>query len=351
MELDGLIRCTKRRKMPLNICQNCGKEFQPTRNHTKGLYCSRECAKIAWSKNKKAVFTCPCGKQFERYWSQVKNKNGPQYCSVKCKNLYHYESSFSVDQFRFDIEKYQFFAPSPELGDYSKFTFSPKHLEFLRKQRYDHYFFRNGITNEVQAYIFGILLTDGSVSYRPENNSYYIQLKMLDKDIVEQINKAFNSLLSVKVYKSNVRDSTYYYIHFSSLTLGHDLNSLGCTPDKTTTANYPLIPDHLDAHFIRGVIDGDGSWTVRPERKACELKIGGNDLLLYGIYLKLKKHLGIEPQSLEYPIDYDPNYKMKSYAVMRYNKHKSELIARFIYENATIYGKRKREIVAEHFGV
>lgn len=324
----------------MNKCLNCQKMFTPKKN-TKGLYCSRECSRIAWSRDKKATFNCPCGKQFERYFCQIKNgKESVQYCSQHCANFYS-SSSFTVNDFRLDRDNYQFKDPSDKLGNYSHLSLGKRSLASLKNPHYDHHFFQNGITNEIQAYVFGILLTDGGLAHLPDrNNAYRLSLKLGDGDIVKKVHQTFRSSKPIKL-----REGKYHEFQIYSRVLANDLIALGCPPHKTKIANYPLIPKELDAHFIRGVIDGDGSWSTRKRDNSCELKIHGNDLLLYGTYLKLKEHLGVEPQTVEYPIDYDSNYKMKSYAVMRYSTHKSELIAEFLYKDATIYGERKRDIV------
>jgi excisionase family DNA binding protein len=159
---------------------------------------------------------------------------------------------------------------------------------------------------------------------------------MTDIDIVQKVSKI---LQNKKKLTSSLTRKTLT-LNITSPYLFSDLNALGCIPNKTRYATYPQIADDLDRHLIRGIMDGDGSWVIRKNRMI-SLQICGNNLLMYGIYSKILLHLGISPQSVQYPIEHDPRIKMETFCLIKYNTTDSLTIRNWIYEAAEIYGTRK----------
>jgi len=125
--------------------------------------------------------------------------------------------------------------------------------------------------------------------------------------------------------------------------LRNDFIKLGCYPSKSYTVNYPDINSKYDKHFIRGIIDGDGSFSGKKKANAM-LSICGSEKLLYGIYLRIKEHLKISTQSFSHVGKKDTKkYKMKNFCVIRYGEKFTRLIADWIYKDATIFLVRKYE--------
>lgn len=96
------------------------------------------------------------------------------------------------------------------------------------------------------AYVLGFILTDGNVS----GNT----LSIAQKEI-EPLN-AIAALLETdsKPYKSG-------NIHVLSIyrkSIVESLERLGISEKKSLTVELPEVPDEYLAHFMRGVIDGDG---------------------------------------------------------------------------------------------
>jgi hypothetical protein len=321
------------------LCQLCGNPFKPKQN-TKKLFCSFDCSRFAWSLNKKVTRICKkCGIDFTLFKSYEKSKGREsKYCSKNHADLDRYSKrKFEISWFRFDVKEYCYRSPSDQLGVYSGIRIS-RNPKFL----YNEESFRMGIIDELLAYCYGILLTDGYITLERKGNRFYekVDLKLTDRDIVEKVNQSLSSNQPIKD-QSNGKYSRTYRITFSSPKLFNDLVALGCDSEKTAKANYPLIPFELDRHFIRGVFDGDGSWTTRRDGKEENIKFHGSEKLLYGIYEKIKHHLGFEPQKIDYPIDYNKSYKLKTYCVMKYGKLASYEIRDWLYHSANIFGNRK----------
>lgn len=129
-----------------------------------------------------------------------------------------------------------------------------------RKNRYtlnENYF--NNIDTQDKAYILGLLYADGFVGDEHYNN---VVLGMKDKDIIEKVAQCIDYSGEIrKGNKGGFENSTYLYIiNISSKIMTDDLRRYGLYPNKSLTMkNFPLIPEELERHFIRGYFDGDGS--------------------------------------------------------------------------------------------
>ncbi|MBP1943958.1 hypothetical protein [Cytobacillus luteolus] len=306
-----------------------------------------------------------CGEHFNRYVPpiQVKVKEKVTYCSPVC---YHDSLRKANDGslFRLDLDSYKFTEPAKRLGDYSELVLSKRHLHTIGSKKINHTFFNKGIINELTAYIFGIWLTDGHVGYfrngkkldeiKVEYNSrgqkiigsYIASLQLSDIDIVEKIAKVLenkNKLTeSYGTYKG-VKTKKTKILFINSPYFNHDLASLGCGIKKTYYANYPLIHDQLDRHFLRGILDGDGSVQISKEGRL-SIKFCGNDQLMYGIFLKLKQHLSITPVAVSYPSEEG----MLTFCEIRYGLQESLAIREWLYKDAIIFGERKYKKAFEY---
>ena len=122
----------------------------------------------------------------------------------------------------------------------------------------------DSIDNEEKAYWLGFIFADGYIS--STNNTFEISLKGSDKEHLEKFNKFMKhrDRNHVKLGKVNcgeiICERCRWFV--TDKHLWEVLNSYGCTPNKSTTLQFPLITifkyDHLIRHFIRGYFDGDG---------------------------------------------------------------------------------------------
>lgn len=115
------------------------------------------------------------------------------------------------------------------------------------------------IDSEEKAYILGLLFTDGNVS--PDKNrqpNIRIGLKLSDVNILLRIKEELK-LGSSLIYDKRANKESVV-LAFRSQRIADDLKKFGIVPNKTyLTSNLPNIENSLLPHFIRGLIDGDGS--------------------------------------------------------------------------------------------
>jgi hypothetical protein len=195
------------------------------------------------------------------------------------------------------------------------------------------------IDTERKAYWLGFLYADGCVFEKNEKNkTIIIQLHPNDRNILEEFLKDISSDRRICVNKKG-----YISISISNTNMANDLINLGCIPRKSLVLKFPnenMVPKNLINHFIRGYMDGDGCIStymkLRKDRKSpiliCEVKFIGTYDMLYGI----KKFFNSEKEVLINR--HSPNSCQISFSGKKYRE-----IVDSLYENATIYMKRKKD--------
>jgi predicted DNA-binding protein YlxM (UPF0122 family) len=117
-----------------------------------------------------------------------------------------------------------------------------------------------------QAYIFGRLLTDGS--WRLRKTGGEVRLKSIDKENLEKIRWVMGS--NHRIRKEKTKNGTWIHIlNIYSNELVRDLEALERGKDR-------FIPN---PHFLRGLIDGDGSIYIHNDRLRVSLTSEDGDFL------------------------------------------------------------------------
>jgi hypothetical protein len=132
--------------------------------------------------------------------------------------------------------------------------------EKMRNTTYfsDFHFF-DDINTEAKAYILGFVYADGCL----HRNSLTITLAEKDVDILEKIKLAMRSERTItKKYSRGGygENKVNYNLTITSHVLREGLLKQGITERKTETCTFPEIPDLYVRDFIRGYVDGDGSF-------------------------------------------------------------------------------------------
>lgn len=124
------------------------------------------------------------------------------------------------------------------------------------------------------AYVFGFVAADGYVECG-NRNFLQIELQYQDCCILEQIKQTMQYEGSI-AYPT--RGTVKLYI--SNRKLVEDIIALGMPAnDKTFVMKYPKsLPDNMLPHFLRGLLDGDGS-VVKHNNKARVVFLGTEALL------------------------------------------------------------------------
>ena len=192
--------------------------------------------------------------------------------------------------------------------------------------------------NESSAYLLGLIYADGNIAWNPNPKKSYWALTITasakDKEHLENIRTI---LKSTKPLLYSEKTNSYRLIA-NSKKLCSKLMELGVTPNKSLTIEFPefLPEEHLN-HFVRGIIDGDGNirYVDRERSPYFEITIAsGSKKFCEGLVNAIQKSTGIKANIRL--------AKQNTY-VIQYSCSRGEKLAKYIYSNANLYLKRKKE--------
>jgi intein/homing endonuclease len=201
-----------------------------------------------------------------------------------------------------------------------------------RKDHFDENYFEK-IDTEDKAYFLGLMYADGNVYLK--RNRVQITLVNSDGYILEAFQKFIGS--TSKLYSDRGK---YTKIILESEKLTKHLIELGCVPNKSLVLKFPQedqLPVHLLNHFIRGYFDGDGHVSNRKNYWYINMTSSKEFIeSLIEIFDSLK---------IEYTGPYKRYKKNELSAHSVFIKSKSSVkFHEFLYRDATIFLKRKKEI-------
>ena len=215
----------------------------------------------------------------------------------------------------------------------------------------DNYF--HVIDTEHKAYFLGLIYTDGSV--RKHNRGYYLnlELKRSDRYILEELAselKCFNKIYDRERITNFGPSKMSSFTACNSKQIFDDLARFNIVPNKShTTESFSniieLIPKDLIKHFLRGLIDGDGTISKRFDTYNNCVCVNQNEQKFCEDFDKLLKY-SMDDESLKENYTYNKN-NMYGVRYRRINDVKK--ILKFLYKDTTIYLKRKYTLAEQYF--
>ena len=195
----------------------------------------------------------------------------------------------------------------------------------------EHYF--DNIDTEHKAYWLGLLYADG---YNNEK-AYQIELclKTSDRILLESFKQDIKSVYDIRDRIVTLDGKQFSSSRFTlySKYLSRILSEKGCIQCKSLSLTFPsekIVPKYLQHHFMRGYFDGDGC-------------ISGNKFMVLGTQEFVEKYVSIlrNNTNISEAGGYYPNGK----AIEWQHASKRDLIKiyNYLYQNATIYLKRKHD--------
>lgn len=212
----------------------------------------------------------------------------------------------------------------------------------------NHQFF-DTINTEEKAYFLGLLIADGSI-YRSNESKGRISFILQEEDvyILKALKKSINSENNIYI-RYNLKGAKcrkpQASFRWSSEYMSNILiNKYKITQNKTMNLDFTFpfqyIPKNLQGAFIRGFIDGDGSF---------ESKNGTFNASIVGTSKNWICQIGdiiSQETGLSYKV-YENKGKTCDYYALRWSANnidkfdKITKLYNFLYKNATIYLKRK----------
>lgn len=207
--------------------------------------------------------------------------------------------------------------------------------ELQRKYSINENYF-NKIDNEYKAYYLGLLYADG---YNSESKrSLRLTLQEEDKDILDKFNLDICNNRPLKFRKKEKSShKNYWILDIYNKQISKDLARLGCIQAKSLKISFPdtnIVPSRLIHHFIRGMIDGDGSIAIY--NNISSVKLTTTKMFCDGlskVLAKLKINFTIREASNKNGINYVLSIKGGLKANIKF--------LNWIYKDATVYLHRK----------
>jgi hypothetical protein len=106
--------------------------------------------------------------------------------------------------------------------------------------------------------------------------AHQIEIASNDRDHLELIARTIGGKYFLRKVTST---SNTYVISFCSKEMYQDIEKHGGTPRKSRTISFPQVPPELLPHFIRGVVDGDGTLAWNGDRPILHVYSGSNQFL------------------------------------------------------------------------
>lgn len=206
-----------------------------------------------------------------------------------------------------------------------------KNDNWNRTNRYkiDLTYFESINTSE-KAYILGLLYADGSVA----KSGFYIKMK--DEDILLKVKKELKAEQPIrKRYYNNKYWAYVFTVH--SEELSRDLVKQGCFINKTYTLSFPDIDKSFYSHFLRGFFDGDGCLQINSNYTQCRFDLTSASVKLLEDIQKILSGLVKTKGSLR-----KENGKSNAWH-LRYSGFRINMILDWLYQDATIFMKRKHD--------
>ena len=152
-----------------------------------------------------------------------------------------------------------------------------KALPFHRKYSVNLDLFKD-LSNAFEAYLFGIIVTDGHVADR----TIRLMVSSIDRKWMLELAK----MLNVKLKTDN---RGYPYLNLNSVDIVKTIKKLGVNTQKTRFPQKITIPKAW-RDFMRGLIDGDGSIHLI-NKKTIAVRFGNtNKYLVDFVCKKMRKH-------------------------------------------------------------
>lgn len=208
---------------------------------------------------------------------------------------------------------------------------SLRHSKNMKRHSVNDNFFSEPL-NPMSAYVLGFWMADGHLEKRNRN---FLSISQMEEGILIKIRNALDS--SYPIYRKRTHGKEHgFLLGITSRQLCEDVRKL-CpfllSGTKSMMADYPIIPEELDSHFIRGVFDGDGCILKNGTQLA--INITGTFDLIEKIQERFIKNCGVSRTKIS---------DRGNFCQMNYHGNKQvPRIMNWLYKDAGIFLERKRD--------
>lgn len=198
------------------------------------------------------------------------------------------------------------------------------------------------VDTEDKAYFLGFISADGSVSQRTKNCKVLnIHIHQQDIDVLEKFKIAINFSGDFSLCSSRSNMCTMFC---HSVKIVDDLAKYNVVPNKTKTLKFPILPDNLIHHYMRGYFDGDGCVSIHKDKRR-QNGDRGQINMVSASYDFIKEYINILVNNCNVKNNQISDRKTNgSYYVIDWGKLSDvENIYYFLYKDAITYLDRKKD--------
>lgn len=233
-----------------------------------------------------------------------------------------------------------------------RFNKAPK--KNLNNNPVNHNYF-DKIDTENKAYFLGFIIADGSISDKPRSNGRFsILITEEDSYILKILKEDLNIQTDIKIknYTAGAKNrKPEALIRWTSRHMLETLKSYNILPNKTyNTAfkfNFDIIPETYLGAFIRGFIDGDGSFESRGGVFTPSI-IGTSLAWLIQVGDIISKNTGLIYKYRTITGKTTDYYTLRWSSSNKNKPEKIEKLHNFLYIGATIFLKRKKDKIESY---
>ena len=217
-----------------------------------------------------------------------------------------------------------------------------------KRKIYDKSIFQGGINNE-NAYILGLIISDGCLSYDMHSKRERITISMNDYYILEYLRENYTPTKKLYTYK-NIRgkSETYTFITTNEYDIEF-IKNIGIDQRKSKSIRIPKIDGKYISHMIRGIFDGDGSVYINKTKG------------IYKSNLKIYKYINVSfttgcnefakdllqilhSNNINAHIVKDSRCDKECWYVKIYSKSEINKFYNYLYNDSNFYMKRKHNL-------
>lgn len=195
---------------------------------------------------------------------------------------------------------------------------------------------------EEKAYFLGLLIADGGIikSYDRENRNLAVSIELDQEDgyMVEMFEQVLCN--SIGTTKPDGRGCVAF--RGSSKKLTDDLAKYGVVTRKSPLTYLPTVSEELMPHLIRGIFDGDGTVFKAKKRSGVTFGFYGTERICNEIKEYLIEKIGVSDNKVFNKTDCNVSFVYFS------KKADVQNFYHLIYDNATIYLTRKKDVFINH---
>lgn len=195
------------------------------------------------------------------------------------------------------------------------------------------------IDTEEKAYWIGFLAADGNVSITT------LALALAEKDLhhLLKFKKFIGVDYKITLEKKKMGEKIFIGFRYtvSSTNFASSLAKHGLVPRKSLILQFPTtIPDNLIHHYIRGLVDGDGCYSISDNELSFSLISSLN--VCETVQKYLMKNCDLSQTELQ---EFTAKTNEKYYNIRYGGTPQVCKITNYLYQDANIFLERKKELV------